>query len=1336
MSASLFRKIYRYVWVSAWYAFAAVVVLLATTFAVARLLLPFAEQYSSEVGERFSQYLNQPVLVRALDAEWHGWEPSLVLQDVSLLDTMGEHPVLRLDKIRLGLNLLSSLRQRQLVFSNITLVGMDLVLTRNPQGQIFVAGVLSQAAIVDDTAVERGERQAEDAAPFLTWLFTQDRLSLENSDITWHDEMGAGRNMHFSAVNLTLRNDGDRHQLDATVALSRDLGKSLILRVDMQGDPLRTEARHTRIFVSGDRVRLAELFETQIFAGVDVSIQDAGFQLWGEWRSGVLQTLTGKLNARGLSMRSSRADVPSAPDSQSALNLDRMGGHFLWQRTDNGWQFEGDELLLARESRQWQPARMSLNFSEQDQGRPTVDVAVSYLQLEDISELLLLFAVGGERLQRPLQTIIPRGEINNAWLHWQGGKTLQYRAYATLSGATVNAWRNVPAAENVDGQLWLDAAGGQVDLQHAAVTLDFPALFRWPIQIDELNGHLSWEMMDDQWRISGRGLEASNADITASATLDVVQDTKHASPFMSLVVDFQDGDGSQVGRYLPTGIMSEAAINWLDGAFVSARIVSGGAIFHGQLENFPFNDGDGKFAVEFSVNNASLNYANDWPPVTGITADVRFEDRGMFINMHRGKLFSNQIRWAKIGIADMSATPLLLTVDGEVRGSTQEKLDYLVASPPLYAAFGQHLKGMSATGDSVLQLDLDMPIGGGDAFQVSGWVDLSENSLSTPPLGRVLSEVDGRLVFFQNGLQAENIHAELLGQAVQININTQQGIAGRKMHITADGLFNTPDLAAHYAPLLTDLLAGDGEWNVLLDIPLGDKSGSDATESGKLEGGAQSGVSRAVTLYVQANLKGVAARLPAPFDKQAEDVSSLELHVDFLPQQSPVVRVRYGGFADAVFVLGSMDSDEGLRAEIRFNAGAAVLPDEPGLRMLGWLEKASLDEWRYLLSNYRSQQTPGSAIVHSRKLAAGDSPLSNLHSADMAVRSFEGYGQQLHNFRVKLLNQDGALQLEIDSKELKGRVVIPFDLQRKPISAELSYCYLSGLEVGGGAMDPRDVPALDIRIDDFRYLKSRFGMLRLETTRVADGLRIEQLVLKPRSTTMTARGGWYMRGKQQHSNLQMHLKSSNIGRTLKTLDYVGGIDKGKGTVDIELKWPGSFVEMDVGRIQGMLKISLKDGYVLDIEPGAGGRLFGMLSIQTLPRRLLLDFSDVFKKGFGFDRLKGRFSIEDGDAYTNNFYMDGPAARIDISGRIGLEQQDYDQLVTVTPHVGESLPMIGILTATPQVGAIVLAIQKLFKPAIDNVTRNQYTITGSWDAPEIKKVKRRRPVVDNAEEGES
>jgi len=156
------------------------------------------------------------------------------------------------------------------------------------------------------------------------------------------------------------------------------------------------------------------------------------------------------------------------------------------------------------------------------------------------------------------------------------------------------------------------------------------------------------------------------------------------------------------------------------------------------------------------------------------------------------------------------------------------------------------------------------------------------------------------------------------------------------------------------------------------------------------------------------------------------------------------------------------------------------------------------------------------------------------------------------------------------------------------------------------------------------------------------------------------------------------------------------------------------------KLNGNLSLDIRDGQLLDVSPGAG-RVFGLLSLQTLPRRLTLDFSDVFKKGFSFDRIKGSFLMEAGNAYTTNLYLDGPAARIDISGRTGFAVKDYDQLVTVTPHLTASLSLAGALVGGPVAGGVLYAIDKLFKSTIDKITEVQYTITGSWDEPKIVKL---------------
>ena len=110
------------------------------------------------------------------------------------------------------------------------------------------------------------------------------------------------------------------------------------------------------------------------------------------------------------------------------------------------------------------------------------------------------------------------------------------------------------------------------------------------------------------------------------------------------------------------------------------------------------------------------------------------------------------------------------------------------------------------------------------------------------------------------------------------------------------------------------------------------------------------------------------------------------------------------------------------------------------------------------------------------------------------------------------------------------------------------------------------------------------------------------------------------------------------------------------------------------KIEGQLDMKISEGQFLDINPSAG-RLFGLLSIQALPRRLTLDFSDLFDEGFSFDTIEGNFSIQQGHAYTNNLEMLGPSADIYVSGRTGLSTEDYDQIATVTPKISSGLPQV-------------------------------------------------------------
>ena len=193
-----------------------------------------------------------------------------------------------------------------------------------------------------------------------------------------------------------------------------------------------------------------------------------------------------------------------------------------------------------------------------------------------------------------------------------------------------------------------------------------------------------------------------------------------------------------------------------------------------------------------------------------------------------------------------------------------------------------------------------------------------------------------------------------------------------------------------------------------------------------------------------------------------------------------------------------------------------------------------------------------------------------------------------------------------------------------------------------------------------------------------------------------------------------------------TFNYgAANIEDGKTSIDISAKWNGSPMDFQMKNLNGQLSMSIEEGQFLEIEPKAG-RLFGLLSIQALPRRLSLDFADLFDEGFAFDTIKGNFNLENGQAYTNDLQMIGPSGNIMISGRTGLVTEDYDQIATVIPKVSDSLPVASALFGPVGVGvgAVLFVAGELFESIptnIDKILTQQYSIKGSWEDPEINKI---------------
>ena len=105
----------------------------------------------------------------------------------------------------------------------------------------------------------------------------------------------------------------------------------------------------------------------------------------------------------------------------------------------------------------------------------------------------------------------------------------------------------------------------------------------------------------------------------------------------------------------------------------------------------------------------------------------------------------------------------------------------------------------------------------------------------------------------------------------------------------------------------------------------------------------------------------------------------------------------------------------------------------------------------------------------------------------------------------------------------------------------------------------------------------------------------------------------------------------------------------------------------------------------------------------------------------FDEISGTFTISDGQAYTNNLTMDAPSSQVEVSGRIGLTDEDYDQHVRVIPNLSSTLPVAGALAGGPGLAVVMLITHQLLQKPIDKLTEFEYRVSGPWKSPEIEKI---------------
>jgi len=207
--------------------------------------------------------------------------------------------------------------------------------------------------------------------------------------------------------------------------------------------------------------------------------------------------------------------------------------------------------------------------------------------------------------------------------------------------------------------------------------------------------------------------------------------------------------------------------------------------------------------------------------------------------------------------------------------------------------------------------------------------------------------------------------------------------------------------------------------------------------------------------------------------------------------------------------------------------------------------------------------------------------------------------------------------------------------------------------------------------------------------------------------------------------MNFRLELADAGLLLARLGMKDLVRRGRGKMEGQVAWQGSPLTLDYPSMAGAFVVDIESGQFLKAEPGIA-KLLGVLSLQALPRRLTLDFRDVFSEGFSFDFVRGDVAIEQGVARSNNLQLKGVTAAVLMDGRADLARETQAIRVVVVPELNAGTASLIASVINPAVGLGTFLAQWLLRRPLMDAATQEFQVDGSWADPVIRRVDRRAP----------
>ncbi|AOV17546.1 TIGR02099 family protein [Acidihalobacter aeolianus] len=1265
-----------------WLAAALAVILAAVLTVVARQMLPMVPGYRMQIEAVASHWLHHPVRIGGIAVGWHWFTPTVTLDNVRVMGP-SDQVALNLGQVGLRLGIWNSLISRQLVPGEIDLRGVRVVLDRSQAGRWSLRGL----ALPVPAAGGGGN-----GGGMPGWLT---RITYHVSDASLVVQgLPAGGHYRFRNVTLSARPVDDGIAVFGGFAPPGRVGRQINFAVELHRAGSAVSGNwEARAYLDLQAIQLSGLPLRQWLPRMPVLHGQINARIWSVWANGRPTRVSGHLAVQGLSLGAAMSS------HNAGSGLTDFSGDLRWQATSGGWRLQGADIHASAGSDAWPTDAFDVALSDRN-GQRTFSAWAGFLRLQNLTPLLLQLPWVPDAWTDRVAALAPAGELSDLRLHAALPATASpsYALSAGLRDLSLNARDRQPGVAGLSGTLALTNTAGSLVLDSPHLSFDAPAVFAGPLPRMALHGAVYWRRETQGDEVIAPGFTLQNPDLALRGQLGLWLPVG-GKPEINLMAHVQRAKVMATSSYLPVKLLHPDLVKWFVNALQGGEVTGGSLLLRGDPTQFPFRNHAGVFELHLDIHDGMLAYFSDWPRLKEMQGTLDLHDLGLKAHITQGTMLTTHLSDVDVDIPDLDNAVLSISGSGDGSlGDVEKFLSYTPLAHGRKALFAQ----MRSGGHTRFELKLSLPLRVKEMYrwQLQGQAHVTQGTFALTREGFALSAIDGDLAFTQRSLSAHDIKASFRGSPVVLGASTRSdGLATLTLdgHLSVAQLLGPGSVIARYAH-------GDSDWRAALALPM-------TSASYRRYG---------TGLTLVSGLKGVAISLPAPLGKSAGTSKGLVVQLSLTRADEPVF-LRYGpDFQGLLQLAGKTGCRHVVRGDLRFAAGAPALPAS-GVDIEGRLAYFDVDTWRRVLD-----AMPGSGVDAQCPAGRGLMPqtVNRLH---MHFGILDIFGRRLHEVRLDAKRTGKQWAATVAAKEISGKLSVPVALHGgTPLRFDLTQLDLDGAtQTSSGSSsepDPASLPALSGHIGALLVTGRRLRNVSLRTTPTRDGMQIHLAEVDEPHLRARASGSW-LREPGGHTLMQIQLEvdSDDAGKALDALNVQAGLAGGQGHLSANLSWPGGPGQLAWGVLDGQARLTLKNGRLEQVNPGQTGRLLGLLNLAALPQRLSLNFGDVFDKGFAFDDMTSRFQIRDGNIYTQDTHISGPAANMSITGRVGMVARDYDAQVSIVPQVQSTVAIAGAVLGGPVTGAALFLLDRLLGigKQINKAAEFRYHVTGPWDAPKVQ-----------------